>query len=160
MELLIKSANVVDWCGSYFGDVYINDGVISEVGKNLNKNCKTIDAKGLTLMPSFVDLHVHFRDPGFTYKEDIESGSKAAVRGGFTMVNLMANTNPVCSSMDIVNYVKEKASKVGLVDVHQVLSITRNFDGKEISHLEDIDNSIKIISEDGKIGRASCRERV
>ena len=150
MELLIKSANVVDWCGSYFGDVYINDGIISEVGKNLNKDCKTIDAKGLTLMPSFVDLHVHFRDPGFSYKVDIESGSKAAVRGGFTMVNLMANTNPVCSSMDVVNYVREKASKVGLVDVHQVLSITRNFDGKEISHLEDIDNSIKIISEDGK----------
>ncbi|WP_461614049.1 dihydroorotase [Clostridium sp. Marseille-QA1073] len=150
MELCIKNAKVVDWCGTFIGDVYIKNGLITEIGKDLKKNCNTINAKGLTLMPSFVDLHAHFRDPGLTYKEDIESGSKAAVKGGFTMVNLMANTNPICSSMDIVNYVKSRAEEIGLIDVHQVFSITRNFDGQDISHLDEVDSSIKIISEDGK----------
>jgi len=150
MELCIKNAKVVDWCGTFIGDVYIKNGLITEIGKDLEKNCNIINAKGLTLMPSFVDLHAHFREPGLTYKEDIESGSKAAVKGGFTMVNLMANTNPVCSSMDTVNYVKDKAKETGLIDIHQVVSITRNFDGQDISHLDEIDNSIKIISEDGK----------
>ncbi|ARC83216.1 dihydroorotase, multifunctional complex type domain protein [Clostridium argentinense CDC 2741] len=150
MELCIKNAKVVDWCGTFIGDVYIKNGIITEIGKDLEKNCNIINAKGLTLMPSFVDLHAHFRDPGLTYKEDIESGSKAAVKGGFTMVNLMANTNPVCSSMDTVNYVKDKAKETGLIDIHQVVSITRNFNGQDISHLDEIDNSIKVISEDGK----------
>lgn len=101
-------------------------------------------------MPSFVDLHVHFREPGFTRKEDIESGSRAAVKGGYTMVNLMANTNPVCSSMDTVNYVLNRAKQVGILDVHQCVSITDNFEGKDTSHLDKLDDRVKIISEDGK----------
>ena len=150
MELLIKDARVVDWSQEFTGDIYINNGVICEIGKDLNKNCSTINAKGLTLLPSFIDLHVHFRDPGLTYKEDIESGSCAAVKGGYTMVNLMANTNPVCSSMETVNYVLNRSKEVGLVDAHQVVSITNNFDGKDISHLDELESSVKMISEDGK----------
>lgn len=149
MELLIKNARIVDWSQNFVGDVYINKGVIFEIGKNLNKDCETIDAGGLTLLPSFIDLHVHFREPGLTHKEDIESGSSAAARGGYTMVNLMANTKPVCSSMDTINYVINRAKEVGLIDVHQVSSITNNFDGKDISHLDKLDASVKIISEDG-----------
>lgn len=150
MELLIKNGRIVDWSQDFCGDVYINNGVICEIGKDLNKNCKVIDAKGLTVLPSFIDLHVHFRDPGLTYKEDIESGSFAAAKGGYTMVNLMANTNPICSSMDTVDYVLEKAKKLDLVDVHQVVSITNNFDGKDISHLDKLKPYVRIISEDGK----------
>ncbi|MBC2579831.1 dihydroorotase [Clostridium sp. DJ247] len=150
MELLIKGARVIDYCHNFIGDVYINNGIISEIGENLNKNCSIIDAKGLTLMPSFVDLHVHFRDPGLTYKEDIESGSLAAVRGGYTLVNLMANTNPVCSTMDTVNYVLDKAKDIGLIDVHQTVSITDNFDGKTTSHIDKLHESVKVLSEDGK----------
>jgi dihydroorotase len=74
MELLIKGAKLVDAEKNVVGDVYIRDGIISEVGLNLNKNCRTIDAKGLTLMPAFVDTHTHFREPGFTYKEDLLTG--------------------------------------------------------------------------------------
>lgn len=150
MELLIKGAEIVDWSQNFIGDIYINKGVICEIGRDLNKECKCIDAKGLTLMPSFIDLHVHFRDPGLTNKEDIESGSYAAVRGGYTMVNLMANTNPVCSTMDTVNYVLNRTKEVGLIDVHQVVSITNNFDGNDISHLDKLDPSVRMISEDGK----------
>lgn len=150
MELLVKGARIVDWSQDFIGDVYINNGVICEIGKDLNKECQNIDAEGLTLMPSFIDMHVHFRDPGLTHKEDIESGSEAAVRGGYTMVNLMANTKPVCSSMDTVNYVLNRTKEVGLIDVHQVVSITNNFDGNDISHLDKLDSSVRMISEDGK----------
>ena len=149
MDLLIKNARVIDWSQDFYGDVYINNGVICEIGRNLDKNCEIIDAGGLILMPSFIDLHVHFREPGQTHKEDIRSGSAAAVRGGYTLLNLMANTKPVCSDMDTVNYVLGKSREVGLVDVHQVVSITNNFDGKDISHLDKLNLSVKMISEDG-----------
>lgn len=151
MEICIKNGTVVDWSRTFNGDIYIKDGIICEIGKNLNKQCDTIDAKGLVVMPSFVDLHVHFREPGLTYKEDIETGSKAAVKGGYTMVNLMANTNPVCSTMDIVKYVEEKGKEIGLVDINQTVSITNEFSGDDISHLDNFKKGdIKVISEDGR----------
>lgn len=150
MELLIKDAKVIDSCSNFTGDIYIKDGLINEIGINLHKECKTINAQGLTLMPSFIDLHVHFRDPGFTYKEDIESGSRAAVKGGYTAVNLMANTKPVCSSMETVDYVNDRAKQIALVDVHQCVSITKDFNGKDTSHLDNLRSSVRIISEDGK----------
>lgn len=150
MELLIKNVRIVDWAQDFYGDVYINKGKIYEIGKHLCKDCTTIEGKGKVLTPAFVDLHAHFREPGFTYKEDILSGSRAAVRGGYTAVNLMANTKPVCSSMEIVNYVKEKAKAIDLVDVHQTVSITNNLEGKDLSHLDKLSSSIKFISDDGK----------
>lgn len=152
MDILIKNANIVDLSHSFYGDIYIENGKIKEVGSDLIKNCETIDAKGLTLMPAFIDTHAHFRDPGFTYKEDIETGSKAAVRGGYTTVNLMGNTLPICSSKEVVDYVKVRASEVGLVDVHQCVSITKDFDGKTLDHLQDFvgDLRVKAISDDGK----------
>ncbi|MDZ7548424.1 amidohydrolase family protein, partial [Clostridium perfringens] len=85
MNLLIKNARVVDCSQDFIGDVYIENGKIKEIGLNIEKdNVECIDAKGLTLMPAFVDTHAHFREPGLTYKEDIETGSKAALRGGYT----------------------------------------------------------------------------
>lgn len=150
MELLIKNVRIVDWAQDFYGDLYILKGKINEIGKHLHKDCKVIDGKGKVLMPSFVDLHAHFRDPGFTHKEDMLSGSKAAVRGGYTTVNLMANTSPVCSTMETVNYVKERAKDIGLVDVHQVVSITKNLEGKDMRHLDTLSSSVKFISDDGK----------
>ncbi|HAR87270.1 MAG TPA: dihydroorotase [Clostridium sp.] len=151
MEICIKNGTVVDWSGTFVGDVYIKDGVICELGRNLIKDCKTIDATGKIVMPGFVDLHVHFRDPGLTHKEDIQSGSRAAVKGGYVMVNLMANTNPVCSTMETVNYVINRGKEVGLIDINQVISITNEFNGDDISHLDKLKKGdIKVISEDGK----------
>lgn len=150
MELLIKEARIVDYTNDFIGDIYVKDGIITEIGRNLNKNCKVINADKKVLMPAFVDLHSHFRDPGLEYKEDIETGSRAAVRGGYTAVNLMANTKPVCSSMETVNYVLNKAKEIGLADIHQAVSITNNFDGKDISHLESLSEEVKCISDDGK----------
>lgn len=150
MNLLIKNANIIDCSHSFFGDVYIENGKIKEIGIELTRQCETIDAKGLTLTPAFIDMHAHFREPGFTYKEDIESGSKAAVKGGFTGVNLMANTNPICSTKDVLNYVYEKSEEVGITDIHQCVSITKDFDGKTIDHLQAFGHEVKAISDDGK----------
>lgn len=150
MDVLIKGARVVDCAQDFTGDVYIRGGIIEEIGRSLTKECNVINADGLTLLPAFIDLHSHFRDPGLTYKEDILSGSLAAVKGGYTAVNLMANTKPVCSSMDIVDYVKGKAEKLGLIDIHQTVSITKDFDGCDISHLDSITDEVRFISDDGK----------
>jgi dihydroorotase len=150
MELLIKNARIVDSSQDFKGDVYINFGVIQEFGENLTKHCETIDGEGLVLMPSFIDLHSHFRDPGQAYKEDIYSGSLAAARGGYTAVNLMANTVPVCSNMETVNYVLDKSRIVNLIDIHQTVSITKDMQGQDISHLDELDSEVKMISDDGR----------
>ncbi|MDU2123474.1 MAG: dihydroorotase [Clostridium celatum] len=152
MDLLIKNANMIDAYESFFGDILIIDGIITEIGKEINKEgIDIIDAKGLTLMPSFIDTHAHFRDPGLTYKEDMESGSRAAAKGGYTGVCLMGNTNPICSTKEVVEYVRNRAKEVGLIDVHQCVSITENFGGKSIEHLNafDDDKELVAITDDG-----------
>ncbi|MBS4957482.1 MAG: dihydroorotase [Clostridium sp.] len=147
MDLLIKNANMIDAYESFFGDILIKDGIITEIGKEINKEgIDIIDAKGLTLMPSFIDTHAHFRDPGLTYKEDMESGSRAAAKGGYTGVCLMGNTNPICSTKEVVEYVRNKAKEVGLIDVHQCVSITENFGGKSIEHLNDFDDDKELVA--------------
>src|SRR5690606_6385078 len=112
MDLLIKNCRIVDETKDMQGDIYIKDGKIAHYGENINVECNTIDGTGLLAMPSFIDMHAHFRDPGYTYKEDLYTGSKSALKGGYTFVNLMANTNPVCSNMDIVEYVLNKSKEL------------------------------------------------
>ncbi|SHH49762.1 dihydroorotase [Clostridium collagenovorans DSM 3089] len=149
MELLIKQVRIVDSSQDFFGDVYIKDGIIEELGQNLTKDCEILNGKSKVLMPSFIDLHCHFREPGFTHKEDLETGSKAAVKGGYTVVNLMGNTKPVASNMDVINYVNNKAKAIGLIEVNQVATITDGLKGDNIEHLKNIDSSVKFISDDG-----------
>lgn len=152
MNLLIKDVNLIDESNNFFGDIYIENGLIKELGTSLNKECETLDGKGLVLMPAFIDTHAHFRDPGFEYKEDIESGSKAAVRGGYTTVTLMPNTKPVCSSKEVLDYVVNKGKEVSLVDLYQTVSITKNLSGEEINHLKEFEGNpnVKAITDDGK----------
>lgn len=149
MDLLIKGARIVDETQDFLGDLYIKDGLIEDFGEKLHYDCETIDGKGLCLMPSFIDLHVHMRDPGFTQKEDLLTGSLAALKGGYTFTNLMGNTNPICSSMEVVNYVLERAKELDLIDVHQCVSITKEFDGQTLDHLGFLNNKVKMITDDG-----------
>ena len=149
VELLLKNCRIVDESKDVLGDIYIENGKIVEYGKSLNYDCKTIDADGLIAMPAFIDMHVHFRDPGYPHKEDLYTGSMAALKGGYTFVNLMGNTQPIASNMDVVNYVLSKAEELNLVDVHQVVSISKNFDGESLEHLENLDHRVKFISDDG-----------
>lgn len=150
MKILIKNVRLVDANLDVYGDILIDQGIIKKIGQDLNEDCTIIDGKNKVLMPGFIDTHAHFRYPGLTYKEDLESGSKAAAKGGFTTVNLMPNTKPVCSKMEIVFDVLENIKKIGLINAHQCISLTNNFLGDDISHLDLIDtNVVKIITEDG-----------
>lgn len=128
--------------------IYVEDGIISEAFE-IDKDVEVIDCENLTLLPAFTDLHVHFRDPGFTYKEDLESGSKAALKGGFTSVLLMGNTKPTVSSPEVYNDIKKRGEDLDLIDIDQVYTITENFDGKTLDHLETMPDSVKFISDDG-----------
>ena len=152
MNLLIKNVNVIDAFQNFLGDIYIENGLIKEIASEIDKkNCEVISGNGLTLLPSFIDTHAHFREPGLTHKEDIESGSKAAAKGGYTGVCLMGNTNPICSTREVVEYVRNRAKEVGLVDIHQCVSITENFGGKSIEHLNafEDDSELVAITDDG-----------
>lgn len=152
MELLIKNARVIDSTQDFKGDIYIKDGLICEIGTHIEKkNVKVLDCHGKVVMPSFIDTHTHFRDPGLTWKEDIETGSRAALRGGYTGVCLMANTKPICSSKEILEYVRNRSKELNLIDVHQCLSVTKDFDGITLEHLNELkdDLEIKAISDDG-----------
>ena len=108
------------------------------------------DAKGLTLMPSFIDMHVHFRYPGQTQKEDLDSGLKAAVAGGYGTVVLMPNTNPVISDPLLAKKVMDEANSKNLARVFQTVSITKNFEGSDTSAIEKLSSSeFPVITEDG-----------
>lgn len=104
-------------------DIFVKDGII--VGEfEKDRDTQVIDCKNLALLPAFTDLHVHFRDPGFTYKEDLESGSKAALKGGYTSVLLMGNTNPPVSSPEVYEDIKKRAKELDMIDIEQVYTIT------------------------------------
>ena len=128
--------------------IYVEDGIIVEAFKE-NEADQVIDCENLTLVPSFVDMHVHFRDPGFTYKEDLETGSHSALAGGYTSVLLMGNTKPTVSSPEIYNDIIKRGKELDLIDIYQVYTITENFDGKTLDHLDSMPESLKYISDDG-----------
>ena len=152
MELLIKNARIIDATQDFRGDIYVKDGIIKEIGENIFKDkVEIVNCEGKILMPAFIDTHAHFRDPGLTWKEDIETGSRSALKGGYTGVCLMANTRPICSSKETLEYVRSKNKEIGLIDIHQCLSVTKNFDGITLEHLKELaqDSEIKAISDDG-----------
>ena len=154
MTILIKNGRVLnpDEKQDEITDIFVQDGIIAEKAANLNRDAdEVIDAAGCYVMPGLIDLHVHFRDPGLTYKEDIETGSRSAARGGFTTVCCMPNTNPVVDNADTVKYIIEKGKRVGLTNVLPVGSVTKSMLGKEITDVFALKNAgICAISEDGK----------
>lgn len=151
--ILIKNGRLIDPLSkkNEVLDIAIEDGKIKEIGKiEINEKFKEIiDAKGYVVSPGLIDVHVHFRDPGFTYKEDILTGAKSAARGGFTTVICMANTKPVVDNVQTLNYINEK-SKEACINVLQVGSITKSFRGKELTNFEELlENGAVGFSDDG-----------
>lgn len=125
--------------------------VLLEDGYADNCTLELFDAAGLTLTPAFIDMHVHLRYPGQTQKEDLDSGIHAAAAGGFGTIVAMPNTNPVVSSLEDALKIDNEAKTFGLSNVFQTVSITKDFAGKEIDHLDVLDNvHVPVISEDGR----------
>lgn len=154
MTILIKNGRLINPSENLdkVMDIFVEDGIIKEKAESIEKQADTvIDASGCYVMPGLIDLHVHFRDPGLTYKEDIETGSKAAAKGGFTTVCCMPNTKPVVDNVETVKYIIEKGEKTGLTNVLPVGAVTKNMAGVEITDVEELKKAgICAISEDGK----------
>lgn len=120
-------------------DVAIENGKILKVEKGIEENGfeKVIDATGKIVAPGLIDVHVHFRDPGFEHKEDLLTGSASAAKGGFTTVVCMANTKPVVDSVEVLNYVQNKAELVP-INIVQAAAITKGFLGKELVDMKTL----------------------
>ena len=147
-KLLIKSALV----GGKERDLLIDGDRIEKIAANISADgCEVVEAKGLTALPAFVDMHVHLREPGFEYKEDIESGSKAAVAGGFSAVCCMPNTKPVTDNKYIVRYIKDRAKEVDLVKVYPIAAVSVGEKGETITEMGKLKEAGAVaFSDDGR----------
>lgn len=154
MKILIKGGRVINPATGMdeIADVLVEDEKVTKIAKEIEDNAdRRIDAEGCFVMPGFIDLHVHFRDPGLEQKEDVFTGMKAAARGGYTSVLCMPNTKPVADNADVIEYVHNKSKSVKGIHVYQVGAVTKGQQGKELA---DIEGMVKAgspaISEDGK----------
>lgn len=133
-------------------NIVIEDGRIRSIGKatRTGRGVTVIDGTGLTALPGFIDMHVHLREPGFEYKEDIESGCAAAVRGGFTAVACMPNTKPVTDSPYLVKYILMRAAQADKCRVYPVAAITKDEKGEQLSEMKKLkDAGAVAFSDDG-----------
>ena len=150
-SILIKNIRAVDTESDRITDVFIENGKISHIDKNIDvKSDRIIDGTDLVLMPSLFDMHVHFRDPGFTHKEDVLTGCSAALAGGVTGVLAMPNTKPPCDNPETIRYIIDKAKNTG-VEVYPVGCITNGMNGGGLCDYEALKNAGCIcISDDGR----------
>lgn len=158
--ILIKDGRVIDPKSGMDEalDILIDKGRIAGLGKYKKSNDyeRIIDAEGKIVAPGLIDVHVHFRDPGPTYKEDIESGAKAAAKGGFTTVVCMANTKPAADSPETLSYILEKGKQTG-INVLSVAAVTKGMMGQELTDFQKLKEAgAKGLSDDG-IPIKDCR---
>jgi len=164
VKVVLKNFRIVDEARDFFGALVIEDTLIQDVintGDTPDGDI-IIDGRAFgasaVLTPAFIDLHAHFREPGFPEKETLESASLAAAAGGFSTVACMANTKPVTDTLDKARALKARSDALGLIDLYPVLSLTKNMEGRELSEIKDIScidrkNGISLplmLSEDGK----------
>lgn len=143
--LYLKNGYLIDPASNTegFRDLMIQDGKIARIlpqgtpVEDVSDSLAAIDLSGQYIIPGLVDVHVHFRDPGFTYKEDICSGAKAAARGGFTSVVLMANTKPAVDNPQTLSYVLEKGLKTG-IHIYTCANVTKGMKGQELTQMEEL----------------------
>jgi dihydroorotase len=154
MDLLIKGGRVIDPSQGIDDtlDVLVQDGKIKELGKGLAaaKDVEVINADGLLVTPGLIDMHVHLRDPGPEYKEDIITGTKAAAAGGFTSIACMPNTKPVNDNKTVTTYILDKARREGLVNVYPVGAITQGSKGENLAEMGEMKEAGCVaVSDDG-----------
>lgn len=154
MNILIKNGHILNPATKMdeVADLMIEDNKVAAIEKNIDKTAdKVIDAEGKYVMPGFIDLHVHFRDPGLTHKEDILTGMAAAAHGGYTTVLAMPNTKPAADCAEVINYVHDKAKEGKCINVYQVGAITVGQAGAELSDIKGmVEAGCPALSEDGK----------
>ena len=171
--VLIYNARLLDESMDTPGAVLIMDGKIRSVFQGYYTNSETLEkiarsvltedgleekcpvelhnAHGLTLTPAFIDMHVHLRYPGLTEKEDLNSGLHAAAAGGYGTIVAMPNTKPVVSSMEMAMKIEREAAAIGLTHLFQTVSLTRDFEGSDTSHLDFVEKKyVPVVSEDGR----------
>lgn len=179
-SILIKNIRAVDAKQDFVTDVLINDGKITEVGSNIHYGAdEVIDGTDLTLFPSIFDMHVHFRDPGLTHKEDVLTGCSAALAGGVTGVLAMPNTKPPCDNPETIRYIIKKAEGTG-VDVYPVGCITKGMnsqnglcdydelkkagcicisdDGRPVENAELMRKALELSNENGLLVASHCED--
>lgn len=154
MRILLKGGRVLNPATNMdeVADVLVENEKVVAIEKNITADVdKVIDAEGKFVMPGFIDLHVHFRDPGLTHKEDIITGMAAAAHGGFTTVYAMPNTKPVADNAEVINYVHNKAKEGKCINVYQVGAITVGQAGAELADIRGmVEAGCPALSEDGK----------
>lgn len=153
MKLLIKNCQIVHPVTNtvLLQDLLAENGKIALTDRNIDTPAdQVIDASGLMVCPGLVDMHVHLRDPGFTYKEDIFTGAAAAARGGVTSLACMANTNPVVDSPEQVEYIKNKAEQACGVRIHPIAAVSRGLMGEELTDADALKRAGAVaLSDDG-----------
>jgi dihydroorotase len=155
---LIKNGRLIDPASGFDGnvDILIKNGKIAEISSTItihahgDSTYEVINAEGLIICPGFIDIHVHLREPGQEHKETIATGSRAAVRGGFTSIACMPNTSPVNDNISVTRTILSKAKDAGLVNVFPVAAISKNSEGKQLVHMADLYKiGVKGFSDDG-----------
>jgi dihydroorotase len=155
MNLLIKGGRLIDPSQGIDEtmDILIADGVVTELGHGLNapEGTPCIDAAGLLVTPGLIDMHVHLRDPGLEYKEDIATGSRAAAAGGFTSIACMPNTSPVIDNKAVTSYILSKARNEAVVNVFPIGSITKGSKGESLAEMGELKEAGCVaVSDDGR----------
>lgn len=155
MNLLIKNGRLIDPYNGLDGkfDLLVEDGLISQIASDIKpeKSIEVIDASGMLVVPGLIDIHVHLRDPGLEYKEDIISGSQAAVAGGFTSICCMPNTKPVIDNKTVASYIINKAKSDGYCNVYPIGAITYGSNGERLAEMGELKESGCVaVSDDGR----------
>lgn len=157
MKILIQGGRVIDPSRDFdqVCDVLVSEGVIEAIGENLSVEktgaITVIDAKGKIVAPGLLDMHCHLREPGYEYKEDIESGTKSAAKGGFTSVCCMPNTDPIIDTAALVRFIYSKAGQVGSVNVFPVGAVSKGLLGEQLAEMGDMkDAGAVAVSDDGR----------